>query len=73
MVVNHKPPCLSVRSDQSGQGTLEYLLILSLVILGVAQMNRRLIDVVDRVVLRVGAELEKDLKTGRAPLSVWSN
>lgn len=59
--------------DTQGQGTVEYLLILSFVIFSASQLNKQLIGTIDRLVLRVGAQLEKDLKTGRAPLSVWSN
>jgi hypothetical protein len=58
---------------QSGQSLLEYILIVGLVVFGAAQVSRRFIDTLDRVVLRVGADLERDLKSGRAPLGVWSN
>jgi hypothetical protein len=58
---------------EQGQGTVEYLLILSFVIFSASQINKQLIGTIDRLVLRVGAQLEKDLKTGRDPLGVWSN
>jgi hypothetical protein len=59
--------------DESGQGLTEYILILSASILAATQLARKMIDVLDKGILRLGSELEKDLKTGRAPLSVWEN
>lgn len=59
--------------DESGQGTVEYILLLSITVIGAATFARAIINSLDKAVLRVGAQLEKDLKTGRAPLSVWEN
>jgi len=59
--------------EQSGQGTVEYVLLLSMIItltLGIAKGTR---SILDQGILKLGAQLEKDLKTGRAPLSVWEN
>ncbi len=52
---------------------MEYLLVVALVVVGASQVGRQIIGSLDLVVLRVGAVLEQDLKSGRAPLSVWSN
>ena len=60
-------------SGEEGQATLEYILILSACVLGATQLGRKILSVLDGGILRVGAELEKDLKTGRAPLDVWTN
>jgi len=59
--------------DESGQSTVEYLLILSVCVLGVGSMVRQIRNIFDTATLRIGAVLEQDLKSGRAPLSVWSN
>lgn len=59
--------------SEEGQGTVEYLLILSATVLGATQLARQILNSMDKGVLRLGGQLEKDLKTGRAPLSVWEN
>ena len=60
-------------SDDSGQATLEYILILSASVLGAAAISRSIITALDRGILHLGAELEKDLRTGRIPVDVWKN
>lgn len=59
--------------NERGQGTVEYVLILSASIVAATQLMRQLIRSLDAGILHLGAQLEKDLKTGRAPLSVWEN
>lgn len=59
--------------EESGQGTLEYVLLLGGTLLGVTQLLRGLLSAFDQGLLRFGAQLEKDLKTGRASLNVWGN
>ncbi len=66
-------PIDSVPEGQEGQSIIEYLLILSVVAVLASQVTKNFINLIDRVSVRVGAELEKDLKTGRAKLGVWSN
>ncbi len=63
----------SVAMNDRGQSLVEYLLIISLVVIGASQIVKRVAQSFDVVVLRVGAQLERDLKSGRAPLSVWRN
>jgi Flp pilus assembly pilin Flp len=60
-------------SDEEGQGTVEYILILSVVVLGASQLGRQILAMLEKGILRLGAVLEQDIKTGRAPLSVWEN
>lgn len=60
-------------SDQQGQAITEYILILSACVLGAAALARGILGVLDKGILRLGAQLEKDLKTGRAPVNVWKN
>lgn len=59
--------------EESGQGTAEYILILSASVLGTVQLSKIIISNLDKAVLHLGAILEQDLKTGRAPASVWEN
>lgn len=59
--------------DEGGQATVEYILLLSFSLLVVISFARGLMSSIDRGILRFGGQLEKDLKTGRAPLSVYIN
>jgi hypothetical protein len=36
-------------------------------------MSQKILSVVDSGILSLGGQLEKDLKTGRAPLDIWKN
>ena len=62
----------SLLMDERGQATVEYILILSLTVTGASLLVRAIIKGLDNGVLRFGAQLERDLKTGRVPASVWS-
>ena len=59
--------------DQNGQGTVEYLVILSASAVGAIQLGKKILLSLDNGILFLGAQLERDLKTGRAPLDVWQN
>ena len=59
--------------DNSGQATVEYILLLSFSVGISILMARGFIATLDKGMLRIGAQLEQDLKSGRAPLSVWKN
>ncbi len=64
---------LFLLDDESGQGTVEYILILSVSVVGAGAVSRSIMEALDKGLLRFGAQLEKDLKTGRAPLNIWEN
>lgn len=59
--------------DEEGQAMTEYIIILSVAAIFAGRFGRALVDAFDRGVLYLGVELEKNLKTGRAPLGVWRN
>jgi Flp pilus assembly pilin Flp len=59
--------------DEDGQALTEYVLIMSAVLVGAVGLAKGILNVLDRGVLRLGGQLEKDLKTGRAPVHVWRN
>ena len=59
--------------DESGQGLTEYVLLLSVVVVAAGAMGKALMRALDRGILTFGGQLERHLKTGRAPLSVWKN
>ena len=59
--------------QESGQAITEYLLLLSIVVFGATALIRGIMSAFDQGILSLGGQLEKDLKTGRAKLSVWKN
>jgi hypothetical protein len=65
--------CLLFISDENGQATTEYILILSAAVLGAGALSRGILKAIDDGILYLGGQLEKDLKTGRAPASVYNN
>lgn len=63
----------SFLKNESGQATVEYILILGMAILAASGIGRGLMAVMDRGVVGLGGKLEQQLKTGRAPADVWTN
>jgi hypothetical protein len=64
---------LNFIDDDSGQGTVEYLLLLSASIVAAGGLMRALSSGLDHAVASLGGVLEQDLKTGRASVSIWQN
>lgn len=56
-----------------GQATLEYILILTVSVAVCIILVRGMTESVDNAILRFGGNLEKSLKSGRAPLDVYLN
>lgn len=65
--------CREFISDESGQSVLEYVLLLSATVIGAGLLARGILNSLDSGILKLGGQLEKDLKTGRAPLTVYQN
>ena len=63
----------SALKDESGQATLEYILLLLVVFSLALGLSKTFTTNLDSSMRRLGGQLEKDLKTGRAPVSVWQN
>ncbi|MCM2276610.1 MAG: hypothetical protein NDJ89_00865 [Oligoflexia bacterium] len=59
--------------DEGGQATLEYILILSFSVAAAAALSRGLLAALQKGVLSLGAQLERNLKTGRAPAGIYAN
>jgi Flp pilus assembly pilin Flp len=59
--------------DEEGQATVEYILILSVVVVGASAIARTVLNTLDQGILSFGGQLEKDLHTGKATLNAWSN
>lgn len=72
-VRNLRSCLLSLIKDDRGQGTVEYIFILSLTVVGASTLARTILKALDKGILNLGSQLEKDLKTGRAPIGVWEN
>lgn len=60
-------------AEEDGQAITEYILILSACIFGATTLARGILKALDDGVLKLGGQLEKDLKSGRAPLTAWQN
>lgn len=59
--------------DERGQAVSEYVLILSVCVAGATALMRAILNVLDNGLKSLGAQLEKDLKTGRTPTNVWKD
>ena len=59
--------------EESGQATVEYILILSAIVVGCVKFTQVILAILDKGILTLGSQLEKDLKTGRAWLGIWKN
>ncbi|MBL7716036.1 MAG: hypothetical protein JNL01_11280 [Bdellovibrionales bacterium] len=60
-------------AEESGQALTEYILILAFCAIGAATLTRKLMGFFDEGILKLAAQMEKDLKSGRSPLDSWSN
>lgn len=61
------------RLGESGQATVEYMLIMTAAVTVAITLGRSLLKVFDSGLLKLGAQVEKDLKTGRGELDIWKN
>lgn len=60
--------------EDSGQAVTEYILLLSVILTAVIALLKGVLAALDKFTLAFGAQLEKDLKAGRAnPTDVWGN
>lgn len=59
--------------EESGQAVTEYVLLMSVALGSAIVISKGLMAAIDRFTLALGAQLEKDLKAGRAPSAVWRN
>lgn len=73
IIYNVRSFLVSLHEDDRGQATLEYVLLLAFTIGGTVGLAKAILATLDKGVLRLGAQLEMDLKTGRADLSAWKN
>lgn len=57
--------------EEDGQGTVEYILLLSAIVVISTQAAKQILKVFDTGVLWLGGTLEKDLRTGKAGIGIW--
>jgi Flp pilus assembly pilin Flp len=59
--------------DESGQAVTEYMLILAFAVSVAGALSRRIVEALDKALLKLGSSMERMLKTGRAPAGIWTN
>jgi hypothetical protein len=64
---------LRLLKEEEGQALTEYVLLLSASVGVAVALARGLVQAIDKGILFLGGQLEKDLKTGRADPGVWRN
>jgi len=60
------------RKAESGQAILEYIILLSIVFGLVGVFVSKLTGSFDSATLLMGGKMEKQLRTGKAPASIWT-
>ena len=60
-------------SSRDGQTTVEYILILTLAVSGASLTVRKILQGLDYGALKLGGQMERDLKTGRSSIRVYKN
>ncbi len=63
----------AIYRDDAGQATVEYILLLSAVVALAGGLSRAMLRAVDNGILFFGANLEKNIKTGRINAGIWGN
>lgn len=69
----HSKRILSFLKDEDGQGTVEYILLLSAIVVVSTQAARQLLKAFDNGILWLGGALEKDLRTGKTSIGIWKD
>lgn len=59
--------------EESGQAVTEYVLLLSLSVVGATALGRAVLKAMDQFTAVFGGQLEKDLKSGGTSVQIWTN
>jgi hypothetical protein len=59
------------RSSRSGQAIVEYILLLSIVVIGLGFFVRKIGVATGNMTANTGGKLERQLRTGSAPPDIW--
>lgn len=57
--------------NQSGQAMVEYILLLTIVVVGAGLFLQSLSKAIDQMTAAQGGKLERQIRTGSAPASLW--
>ena len=60
------------KASKSGQAIIEYIILLSIVVVGLALFLSKYTGLFDNMTVRMGGAMESQLRTGKAPASVWT-
>jgi len=59
-------------SNEGGQAIVEYILLLSIVLIGLGLFLQKISTGFDAMTAQRGGALEKQIRTGSAPASLWT-
>lgn len=59
-------------SNEGGQAILEYVLLLSIVLVGLGLFLQKISTGFDAMTAQRGGALEQQIRTGSAPASIWT-
>jgi hypothetical protein len=60
------------KSGQSGQAIVEYILLLSIVVGMLVAFLSNFTNTFDKATLGLGGKMEVQMRTGRAPATLWT-
>jgi Flp pilus assembly pilin Flp len=60
------------KKSESGQAIVEYILLLAIVVGVVGLFLSKLTGTFDIATVAMGGKMEKQLRTGKAPASIWT-
>jgi hypothetical protein len=60
------------RKNQSGQAIIEYIILLTFTVGIVVAFMSKSTSLFDKATVAVGGKMEKQLRTGKAPASIWT-
>jgi Flp pilus assembly pilin Flp len=66
-------PLKKLMQEDSGQATVEYILLLAGVVAATTLMFKGIAGALDNGANSLGTQLENNLHTGRLPASIWAN
>ena len=59
-------------SGEGGQAIVEYILLLSIILVGLGLFLQKMTSAFDSMTAQRGGALEKQIRTGSAPASLWT-
>ncbi len=59
-------------SNEGGQAIVDYILLLSIILIGLGLFLQKTSTAFDGITVNWGGKLEKQIRTGSAPASIWT-